>query len=247
MQYTNTQGVVLKRTFVGEKDAIIKILTLDKGLISASAKGVKNMKSKLSAGASVFSFSDFSLSEDKGRFIVSSAMLKEGFYGLSSNIERLSYASYFADLIATFNPDSDDAINIMPLVLNTFYLLSNTDKNMNLIKCVFELKLLSALGYAPELEGCILCGETENLVFFSPSEGGVTCRSCAPSDVSIITQDTLSAMRYAENADCKKAFSFTLSADGLSEFNRCSEKMCEHILGKTLPSLTYLKQITGKI
>ena len=120
-------------------------------------------------------------------------------------------------------------------------------KNMDLIKCVFELKLLSALGYAPEIEGCILCGETENLVFFSPSEGGVVCRSCAPGDVCIITQDTLSAMRYAENADCKKAFSFTLSADGLSEFNRCSEKMCEHILGKTLPSLTYLKQITGKI
>ena len=247
MQHINTQGIVLKRTFVGEKDAIIKILTLDKGLISASAKGIKNMKSKLSAGSSVFSFSEFSISEDKGRCIVSSAVLKEGFYGLSSNIERLSYAAYFADLVAMLNPTSDDAKNIISLILNTFYLLSNTDKNMNLIKCVFELKLLSALGYAPELEGCVSCGEAENLVFFSASEGGVCCKSCAPKDVSIITKDTLSAMRYTQHADCKKAFSFTLSPDGLSEFNRCTEKMCEQILGKAPASLTYLKQITGKI
>lgn len=247
MQHINTQGIVLKRTFVGEKDAIIKILTLDKGLISASVKGIKNMKSKLSAGASVFSFSEFSINEDKGKNIVSSAVLKEGFYGLSSNIERLSYAAYFADLVAMFNPTGDDAKNIVPLILNTFYLLSNTDKNMFLIKCVFELKLLSALGYSPELEVCVSCGEPENLVLFSASEGGVCCRSCAANDVSIITKDTLSAMRYAEKSDCKKAFSFALSSGGLDEFNCCTERMCENILGKTLPSLTYLKLITGKI
>ena len=56
-----TKGVVLGRTFVGEKDAIIKILTENSGIISASAKSIKSMKSKLSAGCSLFSLSDFFL------------------------------------------------------------------------------------------------------------------------------------------------------------------------------------------
>ena len=49
MELIKTDGVVLKRTYVGEKDAIIKILTSGAGLVSASVKGVKNMKSKLAA------------------------------------------------------------------------------------------------------------------------------------------------------------------------------------------------------
>ena len=60
MDTITTDGVVLARTFVGEKDAIIKILTTEAGLVSASAKGIKNMKSKLAAGCGVFTFSETS-------------------------------------------------------------------------------------------------------------------------------------------------------------------------------------------
>ena len=247
MEHITTDGIVLKRTFVGEKDAIVKILTFENGLISASVKGIKNMKSKLSAGASVFSLSEFLLKEDRGRFIVASASQKEGFYGLSSNIERLSFAAYFADLVCAYTPSAEDGKTLIPLILNTFYLLSNTSKNLSLIKCVFELKLLSALGYAPDLDTCISCGEPDGLCFFSHDEGGVLCRNCAAgSNVSIITEDTLSAMRYVSHTDLKKAFSFTLSESGLDEFNRCTEKMHRSILATELSSLAYLKQITGK-
>ena len=162
-----TKGVVLGRTFVGEKDAIIKILTENSGIISASAKSIKSMKSKLSAGCSLFSLSDFFLTESNGKYIVASASLIEGFYGLSSNIERLSYATYSAEAAAALSPAPEDAKEIIPLLLNTFYLFANSQKNMRLIKCVFELRLLCLLGYAPELYNCVACGDLEELCFFS--------------------------------------------------------------------------------
>lgn len=243
-----TKGVVLCRTFVGEKDAIIKILTENSGIISASAKGVKSMKSKLSAGCSLFSLSDFLLTESNGRYIVASASLIEGFYGLSANIERLSYATYSAEAAAALSPAPEDAKEIVPLLLNTFYLFANSQKNMRLIKCVFELRLLCLLGYAPELYGCVACGDTEELCFFSAAEGGIVCRSCGIiPDTQIITPDTLSAMRYVKDSDNKKAFSFTLSKSNIDEFENCTEKMLENIIGKRLPSLNYLKQIAGRI
>ncbi len=242
-----TKGVVLGRTFVGEKDAIIKILTENSGVISASAKGVKSMKSKLSAGCSMFSYSDFLITESNGRYIVTSAVLCEGFYGLSANIERLSYAAYIAEVACALSPDFDDAKAIIPLLLNTLYLFSNSQKNLRLIKCVFELRLLCLLGYAPELDGCVECGDTEELCFFSTIEGGIVCRSCGSiPDTQIITKDTLSAMRYVETADDKKAFSFSLAKANISEFEACTEKMLENLIGYRLSSLNYLKQITGR-
>lgn len=243
-----TKGVVLGRTFVGEKDAIIKILTENSGVISASARGVKSMKSKLSAGCSLFSYSDFLITESNGRYIITSASLLEGFYGLSANIERLSYATYAAEAAAAISPDPEDARALIPLLLNTFYLFSNSQKNLRLIKCVFELRLLCLLGYAPELMGCVECGDVDELCFFSPTEGGVICRSCGNMpDAQIITQDTLCAMRYVHDADDKKAFSFSLAKSNITEFESATEKMLENLIGYKLSSLNYLKQIAGRI
>lgn len=243
-----TKGVVLGRTFIGEKDAIIKILTENSGVISAKAAGVKSMKSRLASGCSLFSYSDFLISESNGRYIVTSASVSEGFYGLSANIERLSYATYAAETAAAISPDPQDAEAIIPLLLNTFYLFSNSQKNLRLIKCVFELRLLCLLGYAPELCGCVECGNTEELCFFSPSEGGIVCRGCGTiPDTQIITPDTLTAMRYVQDADDKKAFAFSLAKSNISEFEAITEKMLENIIGYKLHSLNYLKQIAGRI
>ncbi len=243
-----TKGVVLGRNFYGEKDAIINILTEDYGVLTASAKGIKSMKSKLASGCSLFSYSDFLLTESNGRYIVTSAVLQEGFYGLSSNIERLSYATYAAEAAQVSSPAPEDAKAIIPLLMNTFYLFANSQKDLRLIKCVFELRLLCALGYAPELDGCVECGDTEELCFFSAQSGGAVCRSCGNlPDTQIITPDTLTAMRYVKDSDDKKAFSFALSRTNIDEFENCTEKMLEDVLGKRLASLNYLKQISGRM
>ncbi len=246
MEPLKTDGIVLKRTFVGEKDAIIKILTKEKGFVSASVKGIKNMKSKLKAGSSVFSYSEFVLTPSKNRYIVTQSTPKECFYGLSSNIERLSYATYFADLTSALFGEEEDAKEVLPLLLNALYLIANTDKSARLVKCVFTLKLLAIAGFLPELDACVACGEKNGLCFFSPSQGGAVCKGClASNDAVILTEDTISAMRYAKGADNKKAFSFALSKSGIDEFELATDAMAEYVLMRRLPSLTYLKQIAG--
>ena len=104
------------------------------------------------------------------------------------------------------------------------------------------------MGYAPELWGCVECGGVDELCFFSPSEGGIVCRSCgAIPDTQILTPDTLTAMRYVQDADNKKAFAFSLAKSNISEFEALTEKMLENIIGYKLQSLNYLKQIAGRI
>jgi len=179
---------------------------------------------------------------------VTSSVLLKTFYGLSSNIERLSYATYAAETAAALSPAPEDAKIVIPLLLNTLYLFSDSQKSLRLIKCVYELRLLCHLGYSPELDSCLSCGEVHELCAFSASEGGILCRSCLDvEDALLLSPDTIDALRYVKDADDKKAFSFALSNTKIDEFERCTEKMLEGILGKRLPSLNYLKQIAGRI
>ena len=133
---------------------------------------------------------------------------------------------------------------ILPFVLNTFYLLANSDKNLRLIKSVFELKLLCILGLAPELFSCVKCGKEEQ-VHMCAALGGVLCSSCGSGEDKI-SKTTLDAMRYVMEAEDKKVFSFNLPPIMLTEFeHHITEFIKEHI-DRDFYSLTYLNKIIGK-
>ncbi len=51
MAYVKASGVVLKRTKVGDNDAILTVFTDSLGIIKVSAKGIKSLKNKSFAGA----------------------------------------------------------------------------------------------------------------------------------------------------------------------------------------------------
>lgn len=245
MEELKTEGVVLSHRSVGERDAFITILTADAGCVNASARGIKNMKSKLRAGCSLFSYSSFSLTETKGAYIVTSAVQQEGFFGLSSNIERLSYGAYLAELTAKSVLSPEDAKEVMPVLLNALYLLSNTDKPMRQTKCVFELKLLCALGMMPELSECVLCGETENLLLFDPQEGGTVCPNCGGRQALLLPAEAKQAMEYAVSQKPSRAFAFSLSDAALKAFDSATEAMCIEVIGSRPKTLDYLYRIMG--
>ena len=56
-----TDGIVIKERPIGEKDKVITILTRTEGIIEAIARGVRNTKSRLLSGVSLFTYSDFSI------------------------------------------------------------------------------------------------------------------------------------------------------------------------------------------
>ena len=55
-----------------------------------------------------------------------------------------------------------------------------SERNSPLVAPAFFLKVLALEGSAPVLDGCVSCGEEDSdlLVAFDMTEGGVLCRSC---------------------------------------------------------------------
>lgn len=76
----HTPGFILKSSSYGEANRYYKIFTKDQGLITASAQGVRFLKSKLRFSLQDFSFSDFSLVRGKELWRVTGASKRANIY-----------------------------------------------------------------------------------------------------------------------------------------------------------------------
>ena len=79
------------------------------------------------------------------------------------------------------------------------------NKDGGLVLRRYELRLLTILGYAPELDSCVVCRASsfQGGASFNSSAGGLVCPSCAEDDGAArpISRDALISFRYLRNTD----------------------------------------------
>lgn len=249
MELIKTTGVVIRRTQVKDNDLILTLFTKDFGVIKASARGARGFKNRMAAGTALFAYSEFVLFPGREMYKVNSCELIESFYSLTTNIERLAFATYIADLTGyTVQEEADaDTERLLSLFLNTFYLFARFGGDLRLVKCVFELKLLAFLGMMPCLTECMTCGgEAEH--YLSPASGGLVCDGCVAhaEDARPISLSCLEAMCYVYDHDDKKAFAFRVSPAVLEELEGHVAALLSEYIDHDFFSLDYLNTVLGK-
>ena len=75
-----TRGIVLSRSFVGEANASVALLTPDLGLVYARAQGVRRSGAKLAASLTTLSESSLVLVRGKESWRVAGAVLEENWF-----------------------------------------------------------------------------------------------------------------------------------------------------------------------
>lgn len=217
MQIT-TKGLVLREVKTGESDRILTILTPELGVVSASAKSSLRLKSKLFAATGLFCYSEFVLFEGKSMYAVDEATPIEVFFGLRGSIEGMSLAMYLSDLASTLAPEGEEAADLLRLLLNSLYLISNGKKPLEQIKIVFELRAVSLAGFLPDVSGCGGCGTAARTgYYFDLQEGTLLCAECAAKQGKSpnIKAGQLAAMHHILYESLDKSYSFTLGAAAL--------------------------------
>lgn len=219
-----TDALIIRVNNVGEADRFVTALTRDMGLIRASAKGAKKVKSKNSAATSLLAYSKITLVESHEKYIITEAQPERLFYSFDSDIVSLSLAQYFCELAGVLAPWDEPAETQLRLLLNGLHLLTSRQKDPVLIKAVVELRLLAEAGYMPNLSGCALCGETHGDFYFSPLNGTITCSHCeVPSDQIWLSPATLDAMHFILANPVEKIFGFSLGEDSLKQLSHLTE------------------------
>ena len=190
------------------------------GKISCVAKGARRPKSALLAGTQMFCFGEYLMYRGSETYHINSVEPIEIFYNLRIDLDKLKYAVHINKIMLDVTQENQNCYRVLQLLLNTLYIISETDKNLDMVLGIFKLRLLCILGFVPKLDKCANCGEKENLLNFSIKDNGLKCNNCGKQDTSCIkiSESTLNAIRYTVTAPPKKLYSFNLKGESLEEF-----------------------------
>ena len=220
MATTKISGVVLKESNMGDFDKMLTILTPNFGKISCVAKGARRPRSALLAGSQIFCFGEYLMYKGTSTYHINSVEPIEVFYNIRTDLDKLKYAVHINKIVQEVTEENQNCFNIMQLLLNTLYVISETDKDLELVLSIFKLRLLSILGFRPNVNKCVNCGKEEELIYFSLKDNGVKCNICGKQDKSAVTisQSTYNAIKYTLTAPPKKLYSFNIKEESLEEF-----------------------------
>lgn len=246
---TIIEGIVLKERTVGEQDKFIDILTKSKGLLELSVKGARKINGKASASTQLFAYSRFCCDERKNRLYLNSAEPIHIFYGLRSSLTAVSLASYFAEVLRYSTAELTDSGNVLRLFLNTLHYLEKSLRSEDQLKSIFELRLMSEIGYMPDVLACRVCGcfEPEE-ISFSIMNGGFCCTDCldedSPEEGSIrLKLPVLSAIRHIVLTDFDRLFNFRVSDETQKKLSVFSENYLISHLERNFRTLDFYKNL----
>lgn len=213
-QHLMTDGLILREyNTLSEADRFVAILTRDKGIIRASARGAKRTKSRFGSSTQSLCYSRLSLIPGRDKYVIEDAQPIEVFFALRQDVERLALAQYFCELALRLCPTDVAAPQHLRLLLGGLHYLAVGEKDPLLIKAVVEGRLLSLEGYMPDLTGCTICGQAEAPLWFSPSAGTLSCiHHAGQGDAVEVTAGVLAALRHILYGEFERCFAFQLPA-----------------------------------
>lgn len=214
-----TKGIILVERNMGDFDKMLTMLTPGLGKISCAARGAKRFRSSLLVGSQFLCFGDYILYKTNSTYYINSCEPIEIFYNIRRDLKKLEYASFISKIIIDVTNENENSYRILQLYLNTLYMISETDKDLEFILAIFKMKLVSILGFAPNIRMCGNCSKTEDLEFFSLKQNGFKCNICGKQDTSCIhmSKSTMQAIKYIVMSPPKKVFSFNVGEDAVKE------------------------------
>ena len=241
MARLRTKGIIIKQTDYGEGHRMLSIFTEDYGIVKAVSYGVKKVKSKAAASSQFLCWADFDLYSKVNSDVmtVNSVDTIDAFYPVTEDIKKLSLCAYLADItysiLGTGNPDS----RLLHIFLNCVYAIAYRDEDMAKVKAVYELKMMCAGGYMPNLNGCASCGD--GVYAFDLEKGTAVCKKCGGKYTVRLDSALYKALCYIVSSEDKKMLSFTASDDLIERLGSLTEKYVAVQLDINPQSLAYYK------
>lgn len=242
-----TDALVLREQNIGENDRLVTLLTRDSGIIRAFVKVAGKAKSGLQSATQTLCYSRFTINIGKTANRIKEAETVEVYFGLRQDIEKVSLAQYFTQLVSEVAPEGNESDELLKIMLNTLHFLHNGKKKPEQLKAIVELRVACMCGYMPLIDGCNRCGNEQGEKYiFDLINGVLVCEDCAVNQrgaYAVVGGGVLSAMRYIIESDVSKIFSFNMSDDGFKSLCEVTERYLLSQLQRSFSALDFYKTV----
>lgn len=207
-------AIVVKATDYKEADKLVRLCTVESGVITATLKGCRKATAKLAFAGRPFLFGEFILSEKSGRYTITGCSPIESY----SNIVSVSdyYAGYcILEMLDSFVSNGASGAGHVVTALKALAHLG-TERNDSVL-LAYTLNALREEGYGLDFARCILCGEPPKKYFFSYGDGGTVCEACATESSRPIDAQTANYLRVLATTPIERATSVKIPKKNAKE------------------------------
>lgn len=204
--------IILSSTDYKEKDRIYNAIS-EKEYFSFRVKGGIDTKSKFIWLNNQFTVAEVEFVED-GRYKY--PILKDGHLIFSpmsgkDSVDYLFVINALADIVKHMLQDEEKA-KIYQDIIDVLEALKNGKDTLTLT-LIFLARVMKIAGMEFEVNKCVFCGTTHDIVTFSFADGGFVCRNCYdPNMGKDLSLEQMHLLRYvflAPNYSCKGIEKFT--------------------------------------
>jgi len=244
-----TSAIVIKTLDYGESDRIITLYTSDFGKIKGIAKGAKKSRRRFSNALELFTLSRLIFFDNRelGLVRIEGCDIVNTFPAMREDIRKIAFGCYLVELVNEMTAEREvnpDLFNMLRIFLS---LLSDGEAESQILR-VFEIRLLSLLGYRPELSRCLRCNEPlehGGEAHISVKKGGLLCERCSQGYIDLIpvSLGTAKILHVAMEMDLSKVGRLKFSKQALWEGEAILSKFIQYHINKELKSKKFLKDL----
>ncbi len=252
-----TAALILKRRDFGEADRLLTILTPRHGKIAVLARGARKLTSVTTGHVELFTRADMVIQLGRDLGHISQVEMTKAYLPLREDLARGAYASYVVELLDRFTAqdelpadgviaDADDSSRFFALLDETFQRIAH-DPDPRLAVRYFELRLLDAVGFRPELTQCVIAGEpiVARDQFFSAQDGGAVCPEHAVRCRSVmpISMPALKLLRHMQRSPYAAVSALQIAPAIHEEVERVLQGYLTYVLERRLQTIEFIQHL----
>lgn len=212
LESIKVKGIVLKSTDSKEKDKLLYIFTLEKGLLLAKIKGVKNANAKLKIFSQPFCVAEFILADKNGFYTITNCDVIETFFDVTKDYDKYINACMLLDalrssVILVQGSEKQAFVALLKALRELTY--SAADVNLVVIKFMSDLARIC--GYKIDSSFCSTCGEEMEQIYLNLDDYSFCCTQCKPYNCEEFDKAAYKLLSLIENTDYDRLSSLKIN------------------------------------
>lgn len=207
-------GMILKQSPTGEYDRRVCLLTLERGKISAFARGARKPGSRLAAATNVFAFGTFKLYVGRSSYTMTEAEISNYFEELMTDYVGAYYGMYFTEVADYYTRENNDEKEMLKLLYQSLRALGAASLPNPLVKCIYEIKAIVVNGEFPGI----------------------------PADRDLL-ESTSYTLQYIASSPVEKLYTFAVADEVLAQLQQIAGDLSRRFLNHDFKSLEILKTL----
>ncbi len=241
-----TPALVLRQRRLGDADKILTLYSAGEGKLDVVVKGVRKTKSRMAGHVEPLTQATFMLAKGKTLDVVTQVETVESFQAVRDDLDRLSRGLYCAELLDKFTEPREASFPLYRLLLDTLRRLAKREDVDTPVR-FYEMALLNALGYRPELERCVVCRrELEPVTnYWSAGAGGAVCPACRVESAAVrpLSANAIKLLRLLLHGRFEDVARVSITSPLADELERTMREYVRWVLERDVRSAGFIDTV----